>query len=81
MWEPRCRAAGLTPVLDDVPDVVIFSDGDRLEQILSNLVDNAVHFTPRGGTVRLFSSVEDGRVQVGAQDTGVGIAAADLPRI
>jgi two-component system phosphate regulon sensor histidine kinase PhoR len=58
------------------------ADHDRLVQILINLVDNAVKYTPPGGAVRISARQGDGGgVEVAVEDTGVGIPAADLPRI
>jgi two-component system, OmpR family, phosphate regulon sensor histidine kinase PhoR len=63
-----------------LPQVVV--DRDRLAQILINLVDNAVKYTPKGGHVWVEGrAVEDGRVEVTVRDTGVGIPKADLPRL
>ena len=64
----------------DLPAVV--ADRDRLAQILINLVDNAVKYTPKGGHVRVEGSVrEPGTVEVSVHDTGVGIPRAELPRL
>ncbi|HEX9126395.1 MAG TPA: ATP-binding protein [Methylomirabilota bacterium] len=63
-----------------LPAVVV--DRDRLAQILINLVDNAVKYTPKGGQVWVEGRVgEDGMVEVAVRDTGVGIPKADLPRL
>jgi two-component system phosphate regulon sensor histidine kinase PhoR len=63
-----------------LPDVL--ADRDRLAQILINLVDNAVKYTPKGGHVRVEGRiVEGGMVEVAVGDTGVGIPKADLPRL
>jgi len=63
-----------------LPEVVV--DRDRLAQILINLVDNAVNYTPKGGHVRVEGRVaERGMVEVTVRDTGVGIPKADLPRL
>ena len=53
----------------------------RLKQVLTNLIDNAVKYTPEGGTVRLSGAVSSGRVELVIEDNGVGIPAADLPRV
>jgi len=62
--------------------ITVQADHDRLVQVLINLVDNAVKYTPAGGavTVRARPTAE-GRVEVSVSDTGVGIPRADLPRI
>ena len=58
------------------PDAVAVADADRLLQAVSNLVENALRSTPRGGTVRIVA--RPGRVEV--VDDGPGVAAADLGR-
>ncbi len=64
----------------DLP--AVRADHDRLAQILINLVDNAVKYTPRDGTVSIGARpLEGARVEVVVADTGVGIPRADLPRI
>jgi len=58
------------------------ADHDRLAQILINLVDNGVKYTPAGGTVSVRARAADGgRVTITVSDSGVGIPPADLPRI
>jgi two-component system phosphate regulon sensor histidine kinase PhoR len=64
---------------DDLPAVL--ADRDRLAQILINLVDNAVKYTPGGGRVTVQGAAGLGLVEVAVEDTGVGIPPADLPRI
>ncbi|HZJ71170.1 MAG TPA: ATP-binding protein, partial [Planctomycetota bacterium] len=69
--------ARLTPGLAPV-----VADRDRLAQILINVVDNAVKYTPPGGRVVVTAEpAHDGLIEVAVADTGVGIPAADLPRI
>ena len=63
----------------DLPAVQ--ADRDRLAQILINLVDNAVKYTPPGGRVAVEAVAGEGLVEVAVVDTGVGIPASDLPRI
>jgi signal transduction histidine kinase len=60
---------------------VIVSDGDRVLQIVSNLIDNAFRWTPDGGTIELSLRSEDGTVSVGVSDTGPGISAEERERI
>ena len=66
---------------DDVP--MIEADRDRLQQVLINLVDNAIKFTPASGTVTLdIASQKDGQeVRCKVIDSGIGIPPIDLPRI
>ena len=62
-----------------LPDVR--ADAARLEQVLVNLIHNAVKFTHPGGSVRLLAEAEGLFVRFAVRDTGVGIPADDLPRI
>ncbi len=80
----RSQAEGKGVSLDaalptDLPPVL--ADQDRLEQILINLMDNAVKFTPPEGRVMVSAAVRDRMVEVSVADTGVGIPSTDLPRI
>jgi signal transduction histidine kinase len=56
-------------------------DEMRLRQLFLNLVTNAIKYTPRGGTVTISMAVSDETAQFSVKDTGIGIAAADLPYI
>jgi two-component system sensor histidine kinase BaeS len=71
------------PVGDSAGPASLQIEGDagRLDQVLSNLVGNALRHTPRGGCVTLAAEAVDGGVQITVADTGVGIAPADLPFI
>jgi len=60
---------------------VIVSDGDRVLQIISNLLSNAFRWTPDGGEVELALQAENGSVSVSVRDTGPGIAASERERI
>ena len=59
----------------------VLADPGRLEQVIVNLLDNAVKYTPAGGSVSLTAAAEEDRVTVAVKDTGIGIPARDLPRI
>ncbi|MCY4612997.1 MAG: ATP-binding protein [Nitrospira sp.] len=64
------------------PDLCVQADRDRLSQILVNLVDNAVKYTPKGGTVSLLAAKMDIRqIRITVRDTGQGIPPNDLSRI
>src|SRR5204862_3048511 len=62
-------------------DVAVEADPERIHQVLFNLVDNAVRFTPPGGESTITARRRDDRVEIRVADTGVGIAAEHLPRV
>jgi PAS domain S-box-containing protein len=66
-----------------LPDEPVFVDGDliRLAQVLSNLLNNAAKYTPKGGRVDLAVSVEGGQAVLRVSDNGVGISAEALPNV
>jgi two-component system phosphate regulon sensor histidine kinase PhoR len=65
-----------------IPDhLFVQADRTRLEQILYNLVDNAVKFNKPGGAVSVTAESDNGKVAIHIEDTGSGIAAPDLPRV
>ena len=59
----------------------MWGDGARLQQVTGNLISNALKFTPSGGTIRLRLRAEGDRAVLEVEDTGEGIAPADLPVI
>ena len=63
------------------PLSTIVGDGDRLAQVFTNLVDNALKFTPTGGQVSVSAALVDGNAVIRVKDTGVGIAPEDQQRI
>ena len=59
----------------------VLADRDRLAQVLINLVDNAIKFTPDGGRILIGAAAADGRVLLSVSDTGIGIPPGELGRI
>lgn len=73
------RRIMLTKDLDDCPDVT--GDAKRLEQIVANVLSNAVKFTNEGGRIDVRCRTVDATVQIEVQDDGVGIPAEFLPYV
>jgi two-component system phosphate regulon sensor histidine kinase PhoR len=68
-------------ILDPQSSVAAWADDEAVAQILDNLVDNAVKYTPSGGSIRVRWQQDDGQVVLEVADTGIGIPERDLPRI
>ena len=66
---------------DVEPGLTAAADRDRLRQVLANLVDNAIKYTPGGGRVTIRARHDGSSVQIEIADTGAGISSQDLPRI
>jgi heavy metal sensor kinase len=66
-----------------IPDgpVLLEADPTRMRQLILNLVENAVKYTPAGGSVRVLLVSGNGRVRLSVSDTGIGIAPGDLPHV
>lgn len=64
---------------EDLPEIQV--DAKRMEQVLVNLLHNAIKFTPAGGKITVRAQAQRERILFAVQDTGVGIAVEDLPRI
>ncbi|MDB4895838.1 MAG: domain S-box protein [Firmicutes bacterium] len=74
----RCDGAGIKLVVEPT-HLAVLADFDRVDQILTNLVENAIRFTPAGGEIRLSARLERGMVRLIVADTGAGIPAEHLP--
>lgn len=79
--EVLCQEKGLNCQLGQIQDLVITGDEARLRELFMNLLDNAIRYTPAPGTVSVSLRREGEMAIVAIKDTGVGIAAEDMPFI
>jgi signal transduction histidine kinase len=78
---PLAERRGVTVEVGRFEECAVRGDPVPLRQLLRILLDNAIKFTPSGGRVRLDAGVEDGTPTVRVVDTGIGIAADQLPHV
>ncbi len=79
--EARAHARRITTVVEGASPTYAMCDGGALDQVLVNLVDNAIKYTPEGGKVTVKHCTRDDRAVIEVADDGPGIAAQHLPRI
>lgn len=79
--EARLLADGVKVTIDEIDEVSLMGDPDRLKQLILSLVDNAIRYTPVNGQVRLSLSKDTTTAVLEVADTGIGISAEDLPHI
>ncbi|KAF0107031.1 MAG: two-component sensor histidine kinase [Anaerolineaceae bacterium] len=80
-FDPQARAAGVTIRVEMAALPAVTGDGDRLAQVFTNLVDNALAYTPAGGSITLRAAADGSTVRVEVADTGAGIPADALAHI
>jgi signal transduction histidine kinase len=78
----QAKAQALTLRLDRTEDVtVVVGDAALLRRVISNLIDNAIKYTPEGGKITVGWQTRDDRVLISVADTGIGIAKTDQVRL
>ncbi len=79
--QARVLADGVELAIAEEDEAAVMGDPDRLKQLLLNLVDNAIKYTPKGGRVTLGLGRAEGWARLCVSDTGIGIPAEDLPHV
>lgn len=79
--EMLCRDKGLNYELGQMGNLVVKGDRTKLRQLLLNILDNAIRYTPRGGKISVSVRPEGEMAVVSVSDTGIGIPLEDLPYI
>ena len=81
-FTPQAERAQIRLILDlprGLPPIL--ADPERIQQVVRNLIHNALKFTPAGGQITILATPHEDEVHISVQDTGIGISAQDLPRI
>jgi signal transduction histidine kinase len=73
--------SGISMAVSNMPPATVFGDADALRQVFFNLLDNAVKYTPQGGSVTICGLLNAGEVGVEISDTGIGIPLDSVPRV
>jgi two-component system phosphate regulon sensor histidine kinase PhoR len=61
--------------------IIINADKDRIEQVFTNLIDNAIKFNKEKGSIRIYAQEVNGKIKVFVEDSGIGIPEKDIPPI
>ena len=81
LYEPLAELKGVDMVIDAVRPLPVRGDQDLMREAVSNLVDNAIKFTPAGGRVRIEARMAGGRAFLRVSDTGPGVPRQERERI
>lgn len=69
-------------IKNDLPvSIMVDVDKDRIEQVFTNLIDNAIKFNKEKGFIRIYAQELNGKIKVFVEDSGIGIPEKDIPRI
>ncbi|MEJ2656269.1 MAG: response regulator [Desulfobacterales bacterium] len=80
--QPKAQAKGIQLKLDPLPDLPpVLANQQSMEEVLSNLIANAINYTPEGGKITLSARPEKHHLCISVTDTGLGIEKEDLNRI
>lgn len=82
-YSPQAESREIILIADSLePNAEVLADPEGLRVILGNLVDNAIKYTPKGGTVTVaWQSTDDDQVRLAVSDSGIGIPKDELPRV
>ncbi|EFO79075.1 histidine kinase [Oscillochloris trichoides DG-6] len=81
-FRPECEDEGISLVVNLPAHLpLVYADQQRIEQVLINVLVNAIRYTPPGGTIKIRAELHPGSVRLLVQDSGIGIAPDQLPMI
>lgn len=80
-FRSQLKKKGISISCEISPALMLKADRERIQQVLVNLIDNAVKFNKENGFVKIYAQDSDGRIKVAVEDSGQGIPEKDLSRI
>jgi heavy metal sensor kinase len=81
LFQPFAEDRKLVIKTKVAPRLLLAGDKSKLQRVVTNLLDNAIKYTPAGGTITVSAEEEENKVKISLRDTGIGIAADDIPHI
>ena len=81
LFQPVAENRDISMALDTPHSTTVFGEPKKLQRVFSNLIDNALKYTPPGGSVHISIRETNNSIIVTIRDSGLGIAAEDLPHI
>ncbi len=80
LFQPVAEDKGIS-VIQKTERAIVRADKEKIQRVVANLLDNALKYTPERGVVTFTIAQDHERVTVSVEDTGIGIAAEDIPKI
>ena len=78
----KAQAKGISLALEPLPELApVFADRRNMDEVFSNLISNAINYTPDGGKVTVAAAMEGGYLRASVSDNGIGMAPEDLSHI
>jgi len=81
LFEPIAENNAIRMTMELPDSCLVLGEPRKLQRMVANLLDNALKYTPTGGTVTVSVNADDGQIAISVSDTGVGISEKDLPHI
>jgi signal transduction histidine kinase len=81
LFEPQAQAKGISLKPELTPRLYTLGDTVQLNRLFSNLIENAMQYTPTGGQIYVRAHRQGRQIQVEVQDTGIGIAPEDINKV
>ncbi len=81
LYQPSASDREINLKLELIENFYLFGDASQVRRVFTNLIDNALQYTPKGGSIEVTTSLARKQLIVEVKDTGIGIAPEDLTRI